>query len=88
MTERSIDWDTVPDRYRSDIEEYCRENRQELPDNPAAALRCYMDWNGIIGYDRLIRSAFFELITSSYPYLANTDAERERWLRDLFQLDR
>ena len=43
----------------------------------------FLEYNGIVGYDSVIRTALWDLITSGSEYLTTTDKDREEWLRRL-----
>lgn len=51
--------------------------------SPAEAFAEWLHWQGIIGYDSMIRTAMWDLITSSHEYLTTTDQEKEEWLKKL-----
>lgn len=80
-----ISWAGVGTKTLYDIQEYCQENRVEMPTDPIVALRYYMEWNGLVGYDNLIRSVLYDLITADAHYLTTTDQVREDWLRSLLR---
>ena len=72
-------------RIAADIREYCSENRCDEPTTMAEAFRIWLEWNGIIGYDRAIRAALHDLIGSEH--IMDMDRQESARLRELLQLD-
>lgn len=59
------------------MEKWCESH------TPLEAFLEWQEWHGFLGWDRKIRSALWELISSDDEYLATTDQSRETWLKML-----
>ena len=55
---QKVDAAKLPMSILSDIQEYCLESKQPLPETVYDALHCYLMWNGIIGYTTDIATIF------------------------------